>query len=30
MRCDDKMKINICKTKILDFIKEKNIEIVDR
>ena len=30
MRCDDKMKINICKTQILDFIKEKNIEIVDR
>ena len=30
MRCDDKMKINICKTQILDFIKEKNIKIVDR
>ena len=30
LRCENQSKIDICNSQILAFIKEKNIEIVDR
>ena len=30
LRCTDEVKINKCKSKIIEFVKEKNIEIIER
>tara|TARA_B100000085_G_scaffold163215_1_gene148414 strand:- start:436 stop:720 length:285 start_codon:yes stop_codon:yes gene_type:complete len=30
MRCEDQSKIDLCSSQILDFIKDKKIEIVER